>query len=295
VPHDRIMWAWALLLFACTAMPAQQSSSGYSPAQSKAAPPASADNPDLTPPVRVFASPKKVLEPPDHTPITRVEGEVLSAGTDDQLDTYLNASILAVVRANWFQLTSKSDERVGGDATVEFTVAQDGSIVDAKLTDGSGHAALGELATKAVLKSGPFPPLPTKFGTLQVRAKLSYLPEAKDQDKDKPRGLTSATKPDGCGNESLHCVTPPQVLLSAIPRELGPHDSGAAKYSGTAILQLIVTTDGTPSDIKVVKSLGPGLDAKAIAAVQNWKFVPAKKDGRPVAVQIQVEVEFHLN
>jgi periplasmic protein TonB len=40
--------------------------------------------------------------------------------------------------------------------------------------------------------------------------------------------------------------------------------------------------------------LGYGLDAKAVEAVQNWRFQPALKDGRPVDVQISVEVAFHL-
>jgi TonB family protein len=44
----------------------------------------------------------------------------------------------------------------------------------------------------------------------------------------------------------------------------------------------------------VVRGLGFGLDQKAIDAVRNWKFNPALKDGRPVDVQISVEVEFHL-
>ena len=35
-----------------------------------------------------------------------------------------------------------------------------------------------------------------------------------------------------------------------------------------------------------------GLDEKAIAAVSQWKFEPALKDGRPVPVQINVEVKF---
>ena len=37
-----------------------------------------------------------------------------------------------------------------------------------------------------------------------------------------------------------------------------------------------------------------GLDQKAMEAVRNCRFEPATKDGRPVAVQINVEVSFEL-
>lgn len=67
-----------------------------------------------------------------------------------------------------------------------------------------------------------------------------------------------------------------------------------AKYQGVVVLWLIVGPDGRPRDMKVARSLGMGLDQKAIAAVRQWKFEPAMKDGRPVAVQINVEVNFRL-
>ncbi len=67
-----------------------------------------------------------------------------------------------------------------------------------------------------------------------------------------------------------------------------------AKYQGTCVLWLIVGPDGKPRDVKVARALGMGLDQKAIEAVRNWKFEPAMKDGRPVAVQINVEVNFRL-
>ena len=51
---------------------------------------------------------------------------------------------------------------------------------------------------------------------------------------------------------------------------------------------------GRPQNLKVARSLGMGLDQKAIEAVRQWKFEPAMKDGRPVAVQINVEVNFRL-
>ncbi len=60
------------------------------------------------------------------------------------------------------------------------------------------------------------------------------------------------------------------------------------------MLWLIVGPDGKPHDIKVARALGMGLDQKAIEAVRNWKFEPAMKDGKPVAVQINVEVNFRL-
>jgi periplasmic protein TonB len=67
-----------------------------------------------------------------------------------------------------------------------------------------------------------------------------------------------------------------------------------AKKQGTCVLWLIVDSTGHPRDIRVVRGLGFGLDAKALEAVQQWKFNPALKDGKPVDVQISVEVEFHL-
>ena len=67
-----------------------------------------------------------------------------------------------------------------------------------------------------------------------------------------------------------------------------------AKYQGTCVLYLIVGPDGKPRDIRVLRTLGLGLDEKSIEAVRTWRFEPAMKDGKPVAVQISVEVEFHL-
>ncbi|HEY7098399.1 MAG TPA: energy transducer TonB [Terriglobales bacterium] len=67
-----------------------------------------------------------------------------------------------------------------------------------------------------------------------------------------------------------------------------------AKYQGTCVLWLIVGPDGKPRDVRVARSLGLGLDEKAIQAVKNWTFEPAMKDGKPVAVQINVEVSFRL-
>jgi TonB family protein len=67
-----------------------------------------------------------------------------------------------------------------------------------------------------------------------------------------------------------------------------------AKYSGTVLLSVVIDANGNTRDIHVVRPLGLGLDEKAIEAVSKWRFRPAMKGGRPVAVQAQVEVNFRL-
>jgi periplasmic protein TonB len=68
-----------------------------------------------------------------------------------------------------------------------------------------------------------------------------------------------------------------------------------AKYQGICVVALIVDAQGNPQNVHVIRTLGMGLDEKAMEAVRKYKFKPAMKDGKtPVAVMITVEVDFHL-
>jgi TonB family protein len=99
----------------------------------------------------------------------------------------------------------------------------------------------------------------------------------------------------GVGGGVFHVgggVSAPRTIYAPEPEF--SEEARKAKYQGVCTLSLIVRSDGRPSDIRVLSSLGMGLDEKAIDAVKNWKFEPAMKDGHPVAVQIAVEVDFHL-
>ena len=87
-------------------------------------------------------------------------------------------------------------------------------------------------------------------------------------------------------------ISAPRILYQPDPEYSEP--ARKAKYEGTVVLGLIVGPDGRPRDIRVTRSLGMGLDEKAIEAVRQWKFEPARKNGQPVAVQINVEVDFRL-
>jgi TonB family protein len=87
-------------------------------------------------------------------------------------------------------------------------------------------------------------------------------------------------------------VTAP-VLLHKVEPEYS-EEARKAKYSGTVLLYIEVTPDGRASNIRVQRSLGLGLDEKAIEAVKQWKFKPGYKNGQPVTVAATIEVNFRL-
>jgi len=89
-----------------------------------------------------------------------------------------------------------------------------------------------------------------------------------------------------------HGVTPPRLKYQPEPEY--SEKARAGGYEGVCTLSLIVGVDGKTSNIRVVNAIGLGLDEKAVEAVRNWRFDPARKDGVPVAVQLAVEVDFHL-
>ncbi|MGA2807182.1 MAG: energy transducer TonB [Terracidiphilus sp.] len=68
----------------------------------------------------------------------------------------------------------------------------------------------------------------------------------------------------------------------------------AAKFQGVVMVSVLVTEEGLPADIKVLKPVGMGLDEKAIECVSQYRFKPAMKDGAPVAARITVEVNYRM-
>jgi TonB family protein len=87
-------------------------------------------------------------------------------------------------------------------------------------------------------------------------------------------------------------VTPPRPIYSPDPEF--SEEARKAKYQGTCTLMIVVDTDGKPTNLRVVNSLGMGLDEKALETVRTWRFEPGQKDGHPVKVEMAVEVDFHL-
>ncbi|MGD0777129.1 MAG: TonB family protein [Candidatus Solibacter sp.] len=86
--------------------------------------------------------------------------------------------------------------------------------------------------------------------------------------------------------------TAPSLLYKVEPEY--SEEARSAKFSGTVLLKVVVDTDGLAKDIQVIKSIGMGLDEQAVIAVTQWKFKPGTKDGAPVPVLAQIEINFKL-
>ena len=87
-------------------------------------------------------------------------------------------------------------------------------------------------------------------------------------------------------------VSAPRTLYAPDPEY--SEEARRSRFQGSVLLALIVGPDGNPRELSIMRSLGLGLDEKALDAVRTWRFEPARKDGVPVAVRISVEVNFRL-
>jgi TonB family protein len=89
-------------------------------------------------------------------------------------------------------------------------------------------------------------------------------------------------------------VSPPRALFTN-NRPPEPQEKKKHTYE-TTILTVIVGSDGAVCDAKLTKSTSKDkeFNAKVIALVRKWKFEPARKDGKPVPVEITVETHFDL-
>ena len=86
----------------------------------------------------------------------------------------------------------------------------------------------------------------------------------------------------------------PMVIRQVQPTY--PPDAMAAGVTGTVILECVVGAGGAVNDVTVARSLDTvyGLDAESVKALKQWRFSPGTKDGKPVAVRVQVELRFEL-
>lgn len=100
---------------------------------------------------------------------------------------------------------------------------------------------------------------------------------------------------DGVAEQVYHRgpgITIPQQTYS--PDPAFSEEARKRHIEGVVTLALIVTSKGETTDVRVLNGRGYGLDEQAVETVRRWKFRPGSKDGKPVSVELNVEVSFRL-
>jgi TonB family protein len=87
-------------------------------------------------------------------------------------------------------------------------------------------------------------------------------------------------------------ISAPMVLYKTQPQYT--QEARAGKIQGTTVLYAEIGTDGLAHNVKVQRSLEPGLDQQAIDALSQWQFKPGQKDGQDVTVAATIEINFRL-
>jgi TonB family protein len=126
-----------------------------------------------------------------------------------------------------------------------------------------------------------------KDGILAFRLRDQAAAEA--QGDDQPVYTNSAGDPVFRVSKS---VEQPRIV-SQIDPEFS-ESARAQQFSGTTIVSLEVDKSGAVRDVQIVQPIGYGLDDEAVRAVKQWRFVPGRRKGEPVAVLVKAEVSFRL-
>jgi TonB family protein len=168
--------------------------------------------------------------------------------------------------------------------------AKAGDNGSAEATPAASSAETGAAVSPAP-ESNPVTPrkgdAPSEVAVDQVAATPGPETTASDVGKS-PAGEAIGEKPFRVGKH----VAPPKALFTPDPSY--PEFARQTRIQGSTLLWLVVNREGRPEHIRVARPLGAGFDDKAVEAVQRWKFQPGTFDGKPVPVQINVEVNFRL-
>jgi serine/threonine-protein kinase len=121
-------------------------------------------------------------------------------------------------------------------------------------------------------------------------------------------GTASAGPSPGASSEAAPVAATPKVEPPAAPREpvrVPPRaiqtitpgytpEAEQKRIEGTVVLSVDIDDQGIPRRARVLRSLDPGLDRKAVESLGGWRFTPATEDGKPVAATANVEFNFRL-
>lgn len=183
---------------------------------------------------------------------------------------------------------SAKNAGISGRVIVQFVVDEKGDVIYPEIIHGVG-SGLDEAAIEAVRRA-TFRPGVQDGKPVRVRMSIPIT--------FKLDGDGAPNDVDSVSNLSTDVDRLPEIVggLQAIQQELKyPTLAKKAGIEGRVIVEFVVTKNGTARDARIVRGVGSGLDDEALRAVQNARFIPAQKDGQPVAMKLTLPLTFRLS
>lgn len=150
--------------------------------------------------------------------------------------------------------------------------------------DSSAVTAVKQYIFKPAMEGGR--PVPVEFNA-EVKFQMADQPSATDTaTTPAPDSTISPLRRVGGG------VSQPKALFVVDPQF--SEQARKEKFGGMVLVNLIVDTNGMPRNVHILRGIGMGLDEKAVEAVKQYKFLPAMEGGKPVPVELNVEVNFQV-
>lgn len=193
-----------------------------------------------------------------------------------------------------------------GQVEIRVSVATDGRTKDIVVLGGNPEFSNSAVAA---IRRWRFRPVAAKGHPVETSYKVHVrfnpiLREANsDVEVESPASrLSLPPLPVNANEDSLRArtyresdpgVIAPKQLYSPEPEF--SEKARQAKEQGTVMIVIVVAADGLPQNVRVACSSAPDLNENAIEAVKQWKFAPGTKDGKPVLVELLVDVSFKLN
>lgn len=174
--------------------------------------------------------------------------------------------------------------RIQGNVTLSAVVRADGTVGDVKVIK-SLDAELDRQAVAAA-KQWTFKPGTKDDQPVSVYVTLEMTFTLRPGTKAVPPAQDNVYKPGQDG------VTAPVLVRDVKPQYT--EDARARRVQGSVELAAVVLSDGTVGELRVTKSLDTDLDQQAIKAAKQWTFKPGTKDGKPVDVEVNIELTFTL-
>lgn len=194
---------------------------------------------------------------------------------------------------------------VGGKVELRALIAPDGKTKDLAVLD--GNSEFSQNATAASRKWRFHPQLnqgqPVE-STFKIHVRFDPVLQQANSDVElesplsEPHSISLAEPDQPDLGPDVHRMSEPGMVAPKQTYSPEPEFSEEARKAGEAgavIISLIVGVDGRPRDLNVDCSSAPDLNQNAVEAVKTWRFEPGTKDGKPVAIPIAIEVQFHLS